>query len=58
MKNYESPTIELAGGDGIEVQPQAIFIIPDIFVAVATVYAWVFYKFTGIPEPPINYNMA
>ena len=24
MKNYESPTIEQAGGDGNEVQPQVI----------------------------------
>ena len=40
MENYESPTIEQAGGVGNKVEPQQLFaFVFEVFVAVAAWYA-------------------
>lgn len=49
MDPYESPTIEQAGGPNNHIEPNAIFIVPDIWIAVELMYVWLNYKITGRP---------
>ncbi len=41
---YESPTIEQAGRPNNHIEPYAIFILPDIWIAVELVYVWLTYR--------------
>jgi hypothetical protein len=46
MKNYESPTIEQAGGQGNEIEPQVNvpLVITDIEAVAEFFYIWVWHK--------------
>ncbi|GEM_PF-6377422 len=57
MKNYESPLVEIAGGNIEPEQPQAIIPMVDFNILAEWVYVWVVYKITA-PPPPVNYLEA
>jgi len=46
MKNYESPTIEQAGGRGNEIEPQTVALVLVLFVGMALAVYLVTAEFT------------
>lgn len=52
MERYESPTIEMVGGVGNDVKPQAFIPFIDFIWFIKYVYEWFVYKSSGLPPPP------